>query len=525
MRQGRNRTSNGMSKTYKGIAIFGTPASGKTAISLKLEKRLPGSKHLEVFDELIEPTLRKSPHIKGESVRERARQVFGYLKNKYGQSAIGKLVTGIHKRKYKKQFIIISGIRGLENAQYLKREGYLIVFLSVPASAGVKRLMEREGYSKDAAVKDYKEEETIYKTSKVKSIADLILDTSGKDPMRPAAALLRFLGKYECKKCVNNIENPVISIDKDGLCQTCALYKSKFNPKVFRKELKFFKAFANRRGKYNAMVGISGGKDSTAVLYRMVKFGFRPLAFTFDTGYYSDHIFSRSAEMAENLGVSHERIDIRTYVRKIDRISYRKTAELYDLPYSDKLQARFRGLYEEGREHYSVKCGHSIPFVRTCQLCRRVVIRAYYGEAVKRGINLVVLGINEWTGLSRNNFTAIRKLKPFKNKPAVYIVHLPFLIQAKIGDTQKILRKIGWKEPRGELLIESNANSCLFARAAENKARKLLGFHPDSTRLGREVTASFISKEQALKALRKRHGYSYSVREVLEKAGVTIALP
>lgn len=117
-------------------------------------------------------------------------------------------------------------------------------------------------------------------------------------------------------------------------------------------------------------------------------------------------------------------------------------------------------------------------------------------------------------------FSAIRKLQPFKNKPPVYIVHLPFLLQRKIEDTERILRKLGWKIPRGERLIESNSNSCLFAKAAENKARRMLGFHPDATRLAREVTVGFISKKQAKLALNKIHNYNKSVRQVLKEAGI-----
>ena len=116
--------------------------------------------------------------------------------------------------------------------------------------------------------------------------------------------------------------------------------------------------------------------------------------------------------------------------------------------------------------------------------------------------------------------SSIRKLKPFKNKPPIYIAHLPFLLQRNIKDTKNILKKLGWKIPRGEELIESNANSCLFARAAENKARRILGFHPDTTRLSREATAGFITKEQAKKALAKVHNYPHSVETVLKKAKI-----
>src|SRR3989338_8827535 len=98
-----------------------------------------------------------------------------------------------------------------------------------------------------------------------------------------------------------------------------------------------------------------------------------------------------------------------------------------------------------------------------------MVIRAYYAETLKRGARAMILGINEWTNLSAAQIgktykvSGVRKLQPTKNKPAVYIFHLPFLLQRTSRQTKKILDKIGWKPPSGEDFIESNSNSCLYA--------------------------------------------------------------
>lgn len=331
----------------------------------------------------------------------------------------------------------------------------------------------------------------------------------------------------ECRKCVNTSTNLSSTIGKSGLCDVCEQYEKNFSRGLLKKELDFLLSLRNSgQGTYDAMVGISGGKDSTATLYEVKRMGFTPLAFSLDTHYYPKHIFKRAKQVAKKLGVDYEQIDARKYIRPVDRVCFEKTAELYDERDSMELKEKFRKWYVEGRRHYSIKCEHKIPFVRSCQLCRRLIIRAYYGEAQKRGIRVVILGINEWAGLSQDSeskkfiFSAIRKLQPFKNKPPVYIVHLPFLLQRKIRDTENILRKLGWKIPQGERLIESNANSCLFAKAAESKARRMLGFHPDSTRLAREVTAGFISKKQAKEALSKVHRYNKSVRRVLEDADI-----
>jgi len=323
-----------------------------------------------------------------------------------------------------------------------------------------------------------------------------------------------------CRLCLNDEANPTVKIGRDGLCGVCAAYRRRFDPERLERERRFLSRLAKRGAK--ALVGFSGGKDSTATLIDARRLGFKVSAFTFDIGYYPAGVFARAARIAGRLGVPHARIDIRPYIRAVDRRCYRMMTDLYDRPETPALAAEFRKLYAEGRRHYTAKCRHALPFVRTCQLCRRVVIRAYYGEARRRGVGVVILGMNEWAGLARGSFGAIRKLKPHKDRPAVYVVHLPFLLQRRLRDTRRTLAAIGWKLPAGERLVESNANSCLLARAAEAKAKRLLGFHPDAARLSREITAGFMPREAARKALEKTHRSRRTVREVLERAGIIL---
>ena len=322
----------------------------------------------------------------------------------------------------------------------------------------------------------------------------------------------------ECRICVNDETNPSVTIGADGLCGTCAAFRKRFDPERLRKELRRVRTLGKRGAR--TMVGFSGGKDSTATLVTARKMGFDVSAFTLDTGYYPRGTFARAKRIAAALGVPYERIDVRRRLRACDRRSYRLLADLYDTPDSAGQRSRFRALYALGRKHYSAKCAHALPFVRTCQLCRRVVIRAYYAEALKRGARVVILGMNEWAGLSGGVFSAVRRLKPYADRPAVLVVHLPFLLRRKLADTRRILTSIGWTIPPGEALVESNANSCLLARAAEAKAMRLLGFHPDAARLAREVTVGFLTKAQAKAALAKTHRSRRTPRQVLANAGI-----
>lgn len=533
-------------KQYKGIAVFGAPGSGKTTIAKLLLRAFPDAKYVEAFDTVINPAASiknelpkdekkfiqvitgiHGKKIKIHILRDDARNFFTYLKNRYSSPIIANTLIHIHERKYANKFVIIAGIRGFRNATFFKKNRYLVVYLKTPENDLSKRVAKRENFSLKDAEKERHIEERLFSTNKVEKIAHLSFNTAIQTKKEILAQIKSLVEVRECKRCINTSANLSSSIGSSGLCEVCEKFLHNFSRKLLGQELIFLKSLIKSgRGKYDAMVGISGGKDSTATLYQVEEMGFTPLAFTLDTGYYPSHIFVRSKQVAKELGVDHQKINAKRYARPVDYECFKKTADLYDERDSQELREKFRKWYVEGRRHYSIKCQHSIPFVRTCQLCRRMIVRAYYGEAVKNGVSVIVLGINEWAGLSQDSeskkisFSAVRKLQPFKNKPPVYIVHLPFLLQRRINDTRKILQRLGWKIPKGEVLIESNANSCLFARAAENKARRLLGFHPDITRLAREVTVGFITKDQAHKALAKAHYYPLSVRAVLKKAKI-----
>lgn len=316
----------------------------------------------------------------------------------------------------------------------------------------------------------------------------------------------------ECKKCINTNQNPLISFNKEGYCNICENYIRNFDKRTLKKELQFLKSFIGKgKGKYDIMVGLSGGKDSSATLYRIKKMGFTPLAFTFDTGYFHPYIYRRARNTAKKCGVDHEIIPIKQHLTKKISDRFKKMAEIYK---RNNKREFFRD-YKNGRKGYR-------GVVRPCWVCRELIIHAQYFEALKHGVNVIATGINEWTSLKQTTegkfkLSAIRKLKPFKNKEAVYIIHFPFLIQAKLKDTKKVLKKINWNYYNS---VQSNAYSCILAHSAEKTLNDNLGFHPDTTRLAREVTVGFLTKQEAKQALSKTIKSNFSIPQALKKANL-----
>ncbi|HLC51794.1 MAG TPA: AAA family ATPase [Candidatus Nanoarchaeia archaeon] len=527
------------------IAIFGEPGTGKTKTSEEIAKQ--GSfKIIEASKEIIFPIalnfkkfpsedylLYKLPKLlekgKKEVSREKARDTFSLLKKNYSPDFIARALHKIYVKNKSSNSLILSGLRGLDNAKYCRLHNDFVVYLKANQNTLIKRLGKEKGYTKQQALTELKNEQKLYHTKEIELVADLVINTHTNDLAQVSKMILLKLAQWDkmCKRCVNTGKNPAIKFDKDGYCNICSSYIKNLDLNHLKKELNFLKSFkGSGKGKYDVLVGISGGKDSTATLYTIKKMGFTPLAVTLDLGYLPETTIPRARETAKLLKVDYEVINIKKYIRKIDLDSYEKTIKLYEEPFTLETKIKFKKFYEIGRKHYSVKCKHSPIFVRTCQLCRRMVIRSYYREALKRGVNVMILGINEWTNLSaaqkgsEYKVSGVRKLQPTKNKPPVFVFHLPFLLQRTSKDTKRILNQIGWKPPNGEDFIESNSNSCLYARSTERMAKRLLEFHPDSTRLAREITVGFITKKQALKALGKIHPYKYTPRQVLERAGI-----
>jgi len=527
------------------IVLLGEPGSGKSTLAKEvaseiravlveasvaviypiaaLPDRLPGEKTL--LNKLSKPPSRRSPRVS----RERAKETYRRINKKYSSDFIARALHARYIRQSASKTIIFAGLRGYDNAAYCRLHNDFLIYLDADTATLTKRLMENRSYEKSQAVAELKNEQALFQTRDIKKIANLIVDTTKSDVPKIAQDIVRAIQReYQmCRRCVNTARNPAIKIGDDGYCQICSAYIKHFNPKHLKNELKLLHSFKKAgEKKYDVMVGVSGGKDSTATLATIKKLGFRPLAFTFDLGYLPKTTIPRARATAKQLEVDFETIDLRPRIRRIDLESYKKMAALYELPFTLATKERFIAAYAEGRKHYSVRCKHSPTFVRSCQLCRRTVIRAYYAEATRRNIPAIVLGINEWTNLNAAQqggdfrVSGVRTLRPTPKSSSITVFHLPFLLQMTSNDTKRILRPVKWKAPKGEDFIESNSNSCLFARSTERAAKRLLGFHPDSTRLAREVTVGFITQRQALKALGKIHPYKYTPRQVLERAGI-----
>lgn len=122
-----------------------------------------------------------------------------------------------------------------------------------------------------------------------------------------------------CTKCVMDTEgNPEIEFDQEGVCNYCHEYEEKAKVRLFDDDNVRKKALdaviekikaAGKGKKYDCLIGVSGGVDSTYTAYLVKELGLRPLAVHFDNGWNSELAVSNIEKILDTLG-----IDLYTYV-------------------------------------------------------------------------------------------------------------------------------------------------------------------------------------------------------------------
>ncbi|MEM9564999.1 MAG: amino acid adenylation domain-containing protein [Actinomycetota bacterium] len=120
----------------------------------------------------------------------------------------------------------------------------------------------------------------------------------------------------------------------DGVCSLCRDYDTyRDQVDAYFRTPDDLRAVADRlRGvraddRYDCLVLLSGGKDSTYMLYQVVALGLRPLVFTLDNGYISESALANCRRVCEHLGVDLE-IAETEHMREIFRDSLDRFANV-----------------------------------------------------------------------------------------------------------------------------------------------------------------------------------------------------
>ncbi len=121
----------------------------------------------------------------------------------------------------------------------------------------------------------------------------------------------------QCTRCLMDTSDPDIVFDQDGICNHCTRYFDRVQREMHRGSqgqsmlARIVKRIRQEgKGKdYDCIAGVSGGVDSTYVIYKLKEFGLRPLAVHFDNGWNSELAVQNIKNTLDRL-----QIDLHTYV-------------------------------------------------------------------------------------------------------------------------------------------------------------------------------------------------------------------
>ncbi len=134
-----------------------------------------------------------------------------------------------------------------------------------------------------------------------------------------------------CKECLYPNTKPNLFFDDRGVCSACISYKSR-NEIDWSDRKKQFEILVdtlkNNNNNYNCLIPVSGGKDSTYQVIKILEYGLNPLCVTASTCSLSD-IGRENIKNLQSLGVDHVEITLNPKVRhKINKLALQTIGDI-----------------------------------------------------------------------------------------------------------------------------------------------------------------------------------------------------
>lgn len=121
-----------------------------------------------------------------------------------------------------------------------------------------------------------------------------------------------------CKKCILPSTKPDLEFNDDGLCQGCVAYnnRSKIDWKSRENEFRIFlNKFRSKNNDYDCIIPVSGGKDSTYQVIKLLEYDMNPLCVTATTDKLTE-LGRQNIENIKKLGVDHYQVSTDPNLRR-----------------------------------------------------------------------------------------------------------------------------------------------------------------------------------------------------------------
>lgn len=138
-----------------------------------------------------------------------------------------------------------------------------------------------------------------------------------------------------CRSCLYPETKPDLGLNADGVCSACVSFKRRQEIDWESRRREFHQVverYSGGGGNYDCIVGVSGGKDSTYQVLRLIEAGLNPLCVTSATDSLSD-IGRHNLDNIGRLGVDHIEVKTNPLVRR--QINRMALAEIGDISWPE----------------------------------------------------------------------------------------------------------------------------------------------------------------------------------------------
>ena len=261
------------------------------------------------------------------------------------------------------------------------------------------------------------------------------------------------LNKLVCNRCImDSINDPDILINDDGVCNHCTTFDFEFNklPKGINreKELESIITKIKLKGigrKYDCLLGVSGGVDSSYLAYLCSIYGLRPLIIHFDNGWNSELSVLNIQNLLDKLGFDFETLVINWDEFKDLQLSYFK-AGVVDLEFPTD-HAILASMFKIAKKHKIkfVLSGHNVVTEGTYLPKSWVHSKLDYLNLKDIHKQYGSIKLKTYPYLS-----FIKRLYNFYNSQFEYIQLLNLVDYNKFEVKKKLVSELSWKDYGGK---------------------------------------------------------------------------
>ena len=340
-----------------------------------------------------------------------------------------------------------------------------------------------------------------------------------------------------CTKCILPENYPGITFNEEGICNYCITYKERKyqGGEILKAKMdSFLKNKKDRNKNYDCVVGLSGGRDSSYLLYCLVKvLNLRVLAYSIDHGFIPEQTKLNIKNMTDILNVKLV-IEEHDYLKKclkhhiLSWIHKPSPAMVGVLCTGCRynMYSRIRNFAKKNKISFIFLGGH--PF--ETQSYKFDIMKINPNSSSRKSYSFILGYLSQIIRNPKwilNPTCLIEQFKEFYNyypikikKSSIFIIS-PCESYIKWDEKEvisTIKNKLNWKEcPNTE---STSRGDCDVALLKLYLYKKTLGFNDKDDDLSSLIRAGQISREEALERLKKEEIPEVIIKEIFDKLGL-----